>query len=261
MKIIIKQIYFVSIICISLFVLQSCGSSKKATTTKKAKGKSAKYLQKKLEKTTLEFEWFSSKAKVTYKAKEIEQSFTSFVRMKKDSTIWVSIYAVGLIEIGRVLITRDQVQILDKVNKKYYLRDNSIIKDYIDYPIDFELLQNALLGLPLYDINKKSPKAAVSGNNYFLENLIEKVNNRLWISPDDFTIRKMQLYDDENQRRLDVLLDDFMDIGKAKFSKGREIKVLNKEAYNIKIQYSRADFEKELKFPFTVPPKYERDES
>jgi len=49
----------------SLFLLQSCKSSKNATTTKNAKKKSAKFLQQKLEKNEPNVEWFSSKAQVT----------------------------------------------------------------------------------------------------------------------------------------------------------------------------------------------------
>jgi len=257
----VSSIYRVILFSLTLIFMQACGSTKNVTAEKKPKTKSLKFLQKKLEKNTSNFEYFSSKAKVNYKSSEIEQQFTSYLRLKKDSAIWVSIYALGMVEIGRVLIDKENVQILDRVNKKYYKRDFSIVQNYIDYPIDFELLQNALLGNPLYDINQKNPEASVSGNYYFIENLIKKVNNRIWVNPSDYTITKMQLYDEENKRRLDVLLDNFEKLNKGKFSKQREIKVLNdKIAYNIKIDYSRLDFKKTLDFPFTVPDKFEKDE-
>jgi len=255
------SIYKIFFIALLFIFMQSCGSSKNVVSEKKPKEKSLKFLQKKLDKQNSDFEYFSSKAKVNYKSNEIEQQFTSYLRLKKDSAIWVSIYALGMVEIGRVLIDKENVQILDRVNKKYYKRDFSIVQNYIDYPIDFEMLQNALLGNPLYDINQKNPQASVSGNYYFLENLINKVNNRVWINPSDYTITKTQLYDEENKRRLDVLLNNFEKFNKGKFSKEREIKVLNNQiAYNIKIDYSRLDFKKTLNFPFTVPPKFEKDD-
>src|ERR1700756_309240 len=68
----------------------------------------------------IDFTTFSAKIKVEYEDSHGKQpNTTAYVRIIKDSMIWVSLYAtVFNIEAFRILITKDSVFVLDKINKE-----------------------------------------------------------------------------------------------------------------------------------------------
>ena len=72
-----------------------------------------------LSKNIIKFNTFSAKIKVQYEdSKGKQPDVNAFVRMKKDSVIWISINATFLsIEAFRILITKDHVTILNKLQK------------------------------------------------------------------------------------------------------------------------------------------------
>ncbi len=71
------------------------------------------------------------------------------IRMQKDSLIWLSISKLG-IEGARVLIARDSVRILDKINRQYAVADYGTISRQFRFPLSFEWLQALLVGnLPM----------------------------------------------------------------------------------------------------------------
>src|SRR5262245_43853516 len=61
----------------------------------------------------IDFNTFSAKIKVDYRGGDGKSNdFNAFLRMKKDSVIWVSINAALGIEAFRIMITRDSVKVL-----------------------------------------------------------------------------------------------------------------------------------------------------
>ncbi|MEI9935017.1 MAG: DUF4292 domain-containing protein [Ferruginibacter sp.] len=77
-----------------------------------------------LQDNYINFKTFDAKIKVEYEdSKGKQPNITAYVRIIKDSVIWVSMYAtVFNIEAFRILITKDSVFVLDKINKEAQLR-------------------------------------------------------------------------------------------------------------------------------------------
>ena len=66
--------------------------------------------------------------------------------MYKDSAIWLSANAILGIEAMRVLITRDSVKLLDKLNKVYTARSVDYLQDLTSLPLDLPTLQDLIIG-------------------------------------------------------------------------------------------------------------------
>ncbi len=72
----------------------------------------------KLQANHIDFSTFSAKIKVNYEGADGNgNDFTAYIRIKKDSMIWVKITAVLGIDAFQMLITPDSVKILDKLKK------------------------------------------------------------------------------------------------------------------------------------------------
>src|SRR3954468_14914197 len=68
-------------------------------------------------KNQIEFLTFNAKARVQYQGPEGEDDANAFVRIKKDSAIWISLRGALGIEGFRVLITPDSVKVINFLKK------------------------------------------------------------------------------------------------------------------------------------------------
>jgi len=89
---------------------------------------------------------------------------------------------------------------------------------------------------------------------------VKKIVSRLWINPYDFSIYKMQLYDERASKRLDVQLSEYADFKKFSFAKKRTVDIFSPENYHIDISYSKIKFNEPQNISFRVSDKYERVE-
>lgn len=98
----------------------------------------------------VDFAFLTMRSKLSFKSPQqaIDNANVS-IRVQKDSLIWLSISKLG-IEGARVLIARDSVRILDKINRQYAVADYGTISQQFRFPLSFDLLQALLVGnLPL----------------------------------------------------------------------------------------------------------------
>src|SRR4051812_14711341 len=72
---------------------------------------------KKVLKNYIEYTTFNAKVRVQYQSKEGSDEATAFIRLKKDSAVWVSLRGALGIEGARVLVTRDSVKVLNFLKK------------------------------------------------------------------------------------------------------------------------------------------------
>ena len=87
----------------------------------------------------------------TKTAKGKQPNITAYIRILKDSLIWISGYAtVFNIEAFRVLITKDSVYVLDKINKEAKLRSMDYLQEVTEIPFDLKTLQNLFVGNPVF---------------------------------------------------------------------------------------------------------------
>ncbi len=212
---------------------------------------------KKVDANFIQPESLSAKAKINYKTPDgRSQSFNANLRLKTDSAVWISIVPFLGIEVARVLVTPESLQVIDRFNKKYYEYDRDGLSNFVDYPIDFNLLQNALLGNPLYPMDK--PKATINEGRYFLEDQFGNIMNRAWLNPASYDIEKMQLFDEAAQKRIDVEMTDFKKEKTFNFPSNRVINVKTPENYRIEVQMNRIKFDQPVEMPFNVSSKYDK---
>ena len=257
----LRTVYILLVVFIALVGFNACSGSKKVTSTttgKKVKKRSANYLEDKLAKNVIQPEYFKAKVKVHASDISNSQSFNAEIRLKKDSLIWMSVYPnFGIkIEVARALITRDTVKVIDRFNKEYYIKDIGYIETLLNYPLDFEALQNMILGNRLIDDSEDKKKVEMTDMGYCLNSNRDELDISVCIEPDNHNITQLAVVDNLNYRTLNIDLVDYKEVEKNNFSHKRFITALTPSKYEAELKFSKIKFDETLNFPFSVSSKY-----
>jgi hypothetical protein len=210
-----------------------------------------------------QFEWFSAKTSVAFSTPDKDLSFKAFIRIRKDSAIWVSA-AMG-IEGARLLFTKDSVKLIDRINNRYYLGNYSYFDTILNLKLDYNILQAMLTT----NMNQFLPDSAKeyslshSDSSYFLTYL-SKSNSTLNNGVETrIQLLKSQYYllglwgDDETQKQSLYLLYNNHQLVNDQFfpfQVNAEIKAV--ETSNLSLEFEKIEINKPLEFPFKIPANY-----
>jgi hypothetical protein len=214
-----------------------------------------------IRKNTIEFQTFSAKIKVDFEGSEGKKSppFNAFIRLKKDSILWVNINAALGFDAFRVLITPDSVKVINKLNRTVQLRSVGYLQELTKIPMTFSDLQNLLVGNPIFlDSNINSYKKDDKSISLISLGILFK--HLLTVNKDDFTLQHSKLDDVDAIRARTAYLTygDYQSKNGFHFSTHRKITVSEKSKLDIEMEFKQFDFNVDLSFPFTIPKNYKR---
>ncbi len=203
----------------------------------------------------LDFKTISGKMKIDYSDGESSQSVSVSLRIKKDEAIWMSA-PLGIV---KAYITPDRVSYYNKLENEYFDGNFSYLSNLLGTEIDFEKMQNLLLGQALFDLREERYEASISGENYRLEpdKALELFNYWLQIEPKNFKIASQRLSQPFKNRMLDIQYKNYQKI--HKWILPNEIVVLATEetrANTIQIEYRNMEFDEAVSFPYSIPKGY-----
>lgn len=128
----------------------ACKGGKNASSEKKEpiRHRTAGHLLRHYERNRFVFDWVGMKIDAESITMGETQGFKATLRMRRDSAIWVSISPALGIEVFRILITPDSLKLISKVpdNKYYYAGRLDVLSQMLGTEIDFDMLQNLLVG-------------------------------------------------------------------------------------------------------------------
>lgn len=208
----------------------------------------------------IDFKTFAAKVKVEYEdSKGKQPNVTAYVHIIKDSVVWISMYAtIFNIEAFRILINKDSVFLVDKINKEVQLRSLDYLQEITQLPFDFETLQNLLVGNPVFmhdsvvSYRKTEDRILLASAGKYFKHLITLDNSGtvLHSKLDDIDITK--------NRTADITYDEYENKTGINFSTFREITVSEKNRLDIRLNYKQYEFNKDLSVSFNIPKNYKR---
>ncbi len=260
-------------ICL-VYISQGCRSTKKLNTAVNKKDtvilnnpviaendsiRGAVNILKSLKKNRIHFTTFSSKIKVEYEdSKGKQPDFNAFIRLYSDSVLWVSISATFLsIEAFRILITKDSITIVNKLDKLVEYHPFNYIEEITHIPLNFSTLQDIIIGNPIY-VGDSVVSYKQTENHLLVATVDKFFKNLITVSADKTLIERSKL-DDINlsqNRTADITYGDYEKNNGVYFATSREITVAEKTKIDINLSYKQYEFNKELSFRFVVPPSY-----
>jgi hypothetical protein len=182
------------------------------------------------------------------------------VKMYKDSAIWVSANAILGIEAMRLLITRDSVKLLNKLEKVYTARSISYLQEVTSLPLNLYTLQDMIIGNPVF-LDSNIIRYSTGTGYINLLSLGEYFKNLLTVAESDKAILHSKL-DDANparNRTADLSYADYENKKGPLFSTKRQIVVSEKGRLEIKLDFKNYTFDEGVEFPFSIPKNYKRE--
>lgn len=214
-----------------------------------------------IDSNRIDFNTFSAKIKVDFQDKDGKKNdFTAFIRLKKDSILWISINAILGIEAFRAVITPDSVKVLNKLDKEVKLQSVEYLQEVSKVPFTFKEIQNILIGNPVY-LDSNIVAYNKLENQISLISIGQVFKHLLTVSTTDYTILNSKLDDvDINRARTClVIYGDYENKNNVRFSTFRKITVSEKSKLDIEMKYKQYDFNEQLSYPFNIPKNYKRN--
>ena len=244
-------------ICITVTILISACKTEHEATGGKIKEMNAEQLDQKIQENKLVYETFYGKADVKITGPGVDQGATASMYMQKDSFIGVSLRVLS-IEGLRVYITPDSIQILDRLNQKYFPRPYSYLRDSMGVSINFSDLQNLIAGNPIvYDNMNLTPASA--DDKYVLNAENDVYKNTIWLYP-SFDIMRMFIRDLQARRNITLDYSSYHKIDGHYTAFVRKILIDAESDYSISLVFSKITINEPLDFSFTVSSKYKKVE-
>ncbi|HAE35776.1 MAG TPA: hypothetical protein DCG22_08295 [Bacteroidetes bacterium] len=233
-----------------LFLLPACAGSR--YTHGRIKDVSGEELYTSMQAELVQCETLHGRARVNMDDDGV-QSMLADITMQTDSFIGISMRVLGM-EVARIYITADSVQIMDRVNKQYLPRSMADFSARFGIPLSLETLQDLLLGRPVWDEGTWYP--VVAEDLYRLQATRPGLQNTLDIYPGFLPARQM-ITDTEQQRTLDLETGGYKKTDGQTFSMNRHIRLDAVDKYAIQLEWASLSLNDPVSFDFQVNPRYE----
>ncbi|TRO67337.1 DUF4292 domain-containing protein [Christiangramia sabulilitoris] len=246
----------VALILLTTFLI-SCGS-KRSTGKIATRNAEAVSVIKKHYSTETDFNTVSGKLRAVYQDAEKTQSVNLSFRMAKDKAIWMSASILGF-PIAKAYITPTSVSYYEKVSQTYFEGDFSLVSDFLGTPLDFQKLQNLLIGQAIYDLRNEEFDFTQSPRGFqFVRDDAELMKKMFLLNPVSYKAKAQQLIQDKANRGLTVTYEDYQEVGGLVFPENiRIIASEGSNSTNIDLTYRSITFNEEVSFPFDIPSGYE----
>lgn len=205
----------------------------------------------------IDYTTFQAKVKMHYEGLEDKQNFTANFRMEKNKVIWVSITGFE-IEVARAMITPDSVKAIERINKKYYLYSYSDIQKLIGLSVNFQTLQDLIVGNVIATQGKITEVKNVQdvlttfirGNDFI---------NQITFTKKDTSLKQIQLQTQREVSTSSLLISMsqyLLDKG-IMFSTMRDYSIQDiKGAASLNMEFKKYEFNQAMDFPFSIPASY-----
>ncbi len=246
-----RSLYF----CLLMILCISCKSKKLAQDLRTEQNTQSSAI-KILKEHNIEYQWFCAKAKLKYSDPYDSESGTAYIRIKKDSTIWMTLKKYS-VEGFRLSMNRDSIVVLNRLEKTYSVSYWDDLSSRYDTDLNFDRLQNWLVGNVALPKDSSELEMSLDSTGYLFEftdgDMMYKYIVPLFLNTiSDYTIidnqgKKINLYFDDCRKE-----DDFC------YFREYSIPLRNDENIFLRLEISELEIDIPKKTPFGIPSRYKR---
>ena len=151
-----------------------------------------------------EFSTLYIKSSARYADDKQTQNVTAEIRIKKDEQILISIRFLG-ITMAKALITPTMVSYYEKINGNYFEGDFSSLSQWLGTDLDYNKIQNMLLGQAIDDLTKGKYIESLLEHTYRLD-YTSNINTKksFFLDADKFLVQKQEITQTAEERMIKV---------------------------------------------------------
>ena len=236
-----------------IVVILGCKSTK---TLRASSGLETRMSVKKIVKNHNKFQsrftTLQGRLKVELVQGDRSEAHTLTLRMGYDNTIWVNAF----LNMVRVKITNDRVRFYNKLDNTYFDGDYALINSFLGTDLQFENLQNLLLGQALFELESNRFDKTAHSNSYMLT---PKQSNELFdliylINPTYFKMDSQQLSQPTKGNLLNIKYHSYQKVDGLVLPENMAITATNtNEQTTLNLNIKSVSLDQPLRFPFNIP--------
>mgnify|MGYP001969625851 CR=1 FL=1 len=220
---------------------------------------------KKHVKTQFTANTLESKIKVYYTnnkgGKKKRQDFTVRLRMIKDSVIWMR--ATKAITVFKLKITPDSFSYYSPLSKEYFEGDFSLLEQLLGVPMNFQQIQDLLLGKSIFEMKRKRFSAKIVDNSYQLTPKSQEDIFHMFfkVNPMHFKLDQMFLEHQEKDQTLRINYNEYTQVDSDFIPKKMVINSTDQDIFTlINLEYRSLKLNEPIRISYRIPSGYKRIE-
>ncbi len=210
----------------------------------------------------IDFEYLHGKARLNFKDDKKQLDVKAHIRIRKDSVIWMTFSVIG-VQGGKALINRDSITIVSTVDKEYYAYSYRDLSKRFNFNVDYGVVQAAMLGNLIMPRTEGDQIVEEPDFNMLTQHQ-GTIQIKNFINRNTKKLEKLELTESTSSNSIRIDYSNFQPLGDKSFPYTGTITVQYKTASGIinntiTFEYNKAEVgDKELRFPFNIPKRYER---
>jgi len=244
---------FVLLLCFAL--LTACSSKKVLAGAEVDPKASVKGVIKGHYDNQLRFNTLSGRVKIDHTNGDDSQGFNVSLRMQKDSVIWIS----ATLGIVKAKITPEKVSFYNKLEGEFFEGDFSYLSEILGVELDFDKVQNLLLGQALEDLRERKYRMQTLADAYELKPKAADLflKSVLRLEPRNLRVADQQLVQPAKNRKLHIDYSNYQEVaGQALPNKVHIEAMTDKDSSTIDLEFRNMELNANMRFPFRVPEGY-----
>lgn len=207
----------------------------------------------------LAFSTLYIKSNVEYADDKRAQNVTAEIKIKKDQQILVSVRFLG-ITMAKASITPTTVSYYEKMGGTYFEGNFSTLSQWLGTDLDYDKIQNMLLGRAIDDLEKGKYSESFVDQIYRLDDSTQAaIKKSFYFDANTFMINKQEITQTTEGRMIQVAYSDNAIYKEAMLPSKVLINTIQKKGKSqINLEYNTITFNEELSFPYSVPNGYKR---
>ncbi len=213
------------------------------------------------------FDFFSTRFSGVATIDNSTFSVSGNIRIRKDSAIFVSVSPLLGIEMARLLITPDKVQLINRLEGTYFEGDMAYVNSILNTQLDFHMLQSMLVGNDFEHFSQDDFRLSHDRDQLLLQHPSRRAmagpeqsfQQNLWLSPDTHRITENLLYDPNTRRSMRTRYDSFNQVnGQAVPGELSVVMIEPGTRAELSLRYTRTSIDEPASMHFSVPDRYRR---
>ena len=153
------------------------------------------------------------------------------------------------------------INFYNKLDNTYFEGDFSYLSGLLGTELDFQKVQNLLLGELLYNLNNESYKASVLDSSYVLQPKKQRDLFEIFfiLDPSIFKVKSQQISQPKEYRHLQIDYLSHQKIDKQTLPERiRVVAVEANDEVSIDLEFKNVSLNEDLRFPFKIPSGFDK---